>query len=264
MSGAGRRRRCMPAIRPSAGTVTPWEAKPAASDSSKSSAAMRPSSWSTNARAAELSPVNNSNNSLGSPLTSSLKAPNASRTLVVSTPPKSKSTAAGSCFGARITIGISLPVRNGDCLVLIQFMTADDHVMDLVGTVGETQVPHIGIKALKRRPLRNAGRTVGLHSLVNDVAYFFRHHGLGHRHPDPCLLVPKHVHCFRRLENDHTHGFDIDAGTGDFFEIPPQRAEGLTEGGTRVAALHHHVKCNFGFADAAHAVVYPARAQPQL
>ncbi len=72
--------------------------------------------------------------------------------------------------GARRGLGGRVSPR----LVFRDLGAADDHVVDLIRTIGKAQVAHVGIEFSQRRPLRDAGGAVDLDRLVDDAAGDFR------------------------------------------------------------------------------------------
>jgi glutathione S-transferase len=145
-----------------------------------------------------------------------------------------------------------------------QFMPADHHPVHLVRTVGEAQVAHVLIHLAERAPLRNAGGTVHLDRLVDDLAGPLRHHGLDHADPDPGFLVAEHVHCFRRFQHHQPHRLDFAACLRDDLEIAAEMGDLLAEGLAGEATRHHQIERLFRLTDRAHAVMDAARSEANL
>jgi len=131
-------------------------------------------------------------------------------------------------------------------------------------TVGEAEMPLVDVHLRQRRPLRDAGRAVDLHRLVDDQADLLRHHRLHHADPDAGFLVAEHVHRFRGFQHHQPHRLDLAARLRDDLEIAAEMGDLLAEGFTGEPARNHQVERLFRLADGAHAVMDAARPETDL
>ena len=95
----------------------------------------------------------------------------------------------------------------------------NDMVMHFVRAVRVPQGALICVHVRQGRPLGNPCRTMDLHGFVNDVADFFRHHRLDHRHPNAGLFVAQNIHRFGGFEDHEPHGLNLNPRAAEHFHV---------------------------------------------
>lgn len=130
--------------------------------------------------------------------------------------------------------------------IALHFRAGDGVVVNFIGTIRKAQNPLRCVHEQQWRPLRNPGRAVNPHCVINDFHGLLRHHRLDRADPYPHLLAAQNVHRPDRFQHHQTHRLNLDPPAAERFHVLAQ------------------IDGQFGRSDQAHAMVDASLSKAQL